>query len=761
MVVALMVGVTVVSLVTARRDVNVRVAEIRRVEVERATREAARLVPDVARALEAHDTAAMRALLERAVGRGAAAGVIVFDAGSDRVTTSADVTPALVERTRDVVQAAEGRPYTEWVSTGDADLQISTHLVARDGGTLGTLALISDGSRVVHAPWTLWKSELVGVLWQVITIVALTVLLVRWSVLAPLTQMARWMSEQRANVAGAIGSKTPPTENLFQPLAQEVAHLVSSLEVARASAREEARLRDAAASRWTAERLRAHVQKALAGRSLFVISNREPYIHMRTNGTIETLVPASGLVTALEPILRACNGTWIAHGSGSADREVVDENDRIRVPAREPEYTLRRVWLTPDEEEGYYYGFSNEGLWPLCHIAHTRPLFRASDWAHYQVANRKFARATLDELQNATAPIVLIQDYHFALLPALLKAERPDAQIAVFWHIPWPNPEAFGICPWQADLLDGLLGADLIGFHTQAHCNNFLETVDRALESQVDWENFTVRRNGHVTSVKPFPISVARPEPLSFAESRLSQGAQREALLSSLGVSAHLLGVGVDRMDYTKGIVERFLGIERFLERWPEFVGQFTFAQLAAPSRSRIPRYREFELAVEAEANRINERFQTSTWRPILLRRRHHGHDEILKFYRAADLCLVTSLHDGMNLVAKEFVASRDDEDGVLILSRFAGASGELHDALVVNPYDTDELAAAIHQALTMSDVERTDRMGRMHHSVLENNVYRWAGTLISALARSSSRSDRTDSRNPRSDATSEIAVGK
>ena len=740
-----MMGVTVVSLLTARRDVSVRVAEIQRVEVERANREAARLLPDVARAMESHDTAGVRAQLERSVGRGGgSAGALVFDAGSDRVISTADITPSLVERTRDVVHSEEGRPHTEYVSTSDTDLQISTYLITREGGTLGTLVLVNDGSRVVHAPWALWKSELIGVLWQVLTIVALTVILVRWSVLTPLRQLARWMREQRASVAGAVGrTGTPPSSNLFKPLAQEVAHLVSSLEVARASAREEARLRDAAASRWTAERLRAHVQKALAGRSLFVISNREPYIHNRSNGNVETLVPASGLVTALEPILRACDGTWIAHGSGNADREVVDENDRLRVPANEPEYTLRRVWLAPEEEEGYYYGFSNEGLWPLCHIAHTRPVFRASDWAHYQVANRKFARATLDELRGAVGPIVLIQDYHFALLPALLKSERPDAQVALFWHIPWPNPEAFGICPWQADLLDGLLGADLIGFHTQQHCNNFLETVDRALESQVDWENFTVRRNGHLTSVKPFPISVARPDPLAYAESRKPQSAQRAELLTSLGVSAQHLGVGVDRMDYTKGIVERFLGIERFLERWPEFVGQFSFAQIAAPSRSRIPRYREFEQAVEAEAKRINERFQTSTWRPILLRRRHHGHEEILRFYRAADLCLVTSLHDGMNLVAKEFVASRDDEDGVLILSRFAGASGELHDALIVNPYDIDELATAIHRALTMSDIDRTDRMGRMHHTVLENNVYRWAGTLISTLAHSSNRSDQ------------------
>ncbi len=457
---------------------------------------------------------------------------------------------------------------------------------------------------------------------------------------------------------------------------------------------------------------------------------------MKKNGSYETLVPASGLVTAIEPILRACDGTWIAHGSGTADRDTVDANDRLRVPHDQPEYTLRRVWLTPEEEEGYYYGFSNEGLWPLCHIAHTRPVFRAADWASYQLANRKFARAVLEELKDTdTSPIVLVQDYHFALLPRLIKEERPDAQVAVFWHIPWPNPEAFGICPWQSDLLDGLLGADLVGFHTQAHCNNFLETVDRALESKVDWEHFTVRRRGHVTCVQPFPISVDTPEPTRERAADQAQPFLRTELLASLGISATYLGVGVDRIDYTKGIIERFQGIERFLERWPEYIGHFTFAQIAAPSRSRIPRYRDLETAVAAETDRINQRFGTASWKPIVLMRRHHGHEEIKRFYRAADLCFVTSLHDGMNLVAKEFVAARDDGDGVLILSRFAGAAGELRDALIVNPYDMDELADALHKALTMPDAEREARMGRMRRTVREFNIYRWAGNLTAALA--------------------------
>jgi trehalose 6-phosphate synthase len=311
---------------------------------------------------------------------------------------------------------------------------------------------------------------------------------------------------------------------------------------------------------------------------LFVVSNREPYMHQRDGKAIEVVVPPSGLVTALEPVLTACDGTWIAHGSGNADNEVVDAHDRLRVPPDDPRYTLRRVWLTKEEEEGYYYGFANEGLWPLCHIAHARPLFRAADWQHYQEVNQKFTDAVLEEIANVSNPVVLVQDYHFALVPRMIKEKRPDARVAIFWHIPWPNTEAFGICPWQRELVDGLLGADLIGFHIQSHCNNFLETVDRVVESRVDWEHFSALRHDHRTLVRPFPISVAftdddAPENLNHGFSYL----ERAALLRSLGVEATLMGIGVDRVDYTKGILERFLAIERFLEKYPRYQSKFTF----------------------------------------------------------------------------------------------------------------------------------------------------------------------------------------
>src|SRR5271156_2586485 len=330
-------------------------------------------------------------------------------------------------------------------------------------------------------------------------------------------------------------------------------------------------------------------------------------------------------------------------------------------------------------------------------------------------------------MEGTESPIVLVQDYHFALLPRMIKEARPDARVAIFWHIPWPNPEVFGICPYQRELVDGLLGADLVGFQIQSHCNNFLETVDRAVEALTEWDRFAVNRQGHVTRVRPYPISVAFQEPTLAVNEARNAGAERAALCAELGIEASLLGVGVDRVDYTKGILERFRGIERFLELNPAYQRRFTFIQIAAPSRTAIDRYQKLLEEVTAEAERINARFQAGRWMPIVLLKKHHSHEEIARFYRAASVCLVTALHDGMNLVAKEFVASRDDDRGVLILSTFAGASLELSDALLVNPYDVQQVAGAILRALEMSSEEQVTRMEHMRGNVRENNVYRWA----------------------------------
>ena len=734
LIVSLIGGVALVALLFAFLQVREVTLGIRQEIQGRVATLADSLEEAVRPALDSGSGPELQRIVERFQSRQHLAGVAVVYNKNDRsVAATSGVDEGLALQVLDSAQAT--RPVSEGGYFFEAnDIRMLAYVlpVRRDATQLGTLLLLYDSSYLQKQQAHIWRGTFLRVLLQVALIAGITLLIIHWVIAGLIGRTAQWMRELRTGSSHTVSS--PPEAGVLSPLTKEVSHLVKSLESARAALEKEARLRDARESLWTAERLRAHLRSKIQKNPLFVVSNREPYMHIRQGKAVEVLIPASGLVTALEPILRACDGTWIAHGSGEADRETVDAHDRLRVPPEQPEYTLRRVWLTKEEEEGYYYGFANEGLWPLCHIAHTRPVFRAADWACYEEANRKFARAVLEEMRGVVQALVLVQDYHFALLPRLIKEERPDARVAIFWHIPWPNPEAFAICPWQRELLDGLLGADLVGFHIQAHCNNFLETAERALESQVEWERFGVRRGGHITLVRPFPISVDFREGPESSTQRQSPYVERAALLNELGVTANFLGVGVDRVDYTKGILERFGGIERFFEKWPGYVGKFTFVQIASPSRTHIKRYQDLVDEVKAEAERINARFSTNAWRPIALLTRHHSHKEIDRYYRAADLCLVTSLHDGMNLVAKEFIAAREDEQGALILSQFTGASRELTDALVVNPYDTEEVAEAIHRALEMDPSERQARMRHLRQVVRERNVYRWAGSLIADL---------------------------
>jgi trehalose 6-phosphate synthase len=600
----------------------------------------------------------------------------------------------------------------------------------REGAVIGALAVFSDADNIAQVVRDLWRRNFLRLLIQALVIATVTLLAIQWSVFGPLNRMVDWMKTVRFDQYR--GTKVKPPEGFFSPLQKEVSRMAQSILEARAAAAEEARLRAASEALWTPERLKQEALQILGKRMLVAVSNREPYIHSRRGKSIEVQMPASGLVTAIEPVLKACGGVWVAHGSGNADREVVDDRDRIAVPPEEPSYTLRRLWLSKEEEEGYYYGFANEGLWPLCHIAHARPTFRESDWHHYQQVNQKFAETILDEIEGVREPYILVQDYHFALLPRLIKERRPDARVAIFWHIPWPNPEAFRICPWERELIYGMLGADVVGFHIQYHCNNFLETVDRSLECRINWERFSVEKDGHHSAVKPFPISIAyRQETESPGFDRM---ALREALFKEHGIKAEFMGVGVDRIDYTKGIPERFWAVERFLEKYPEYREKFTFVELGAPSRTHIKRYHDLVTQVETEAERINWKFKTRDWKPIVLSAQHHSHRQILPYYQAADLCMVTSLHDGMNLVAKEFVVSRVDGTGSLILSRFTGASRELLDALIVNPYDIEQMAEAIRFALEMPPDEQRLRMERMQQQVLNRNIYLWAVRLIRAL---------------------------
>jgi trehalose-6-phosphate synthase len=527
-------------------------------------------------------------------------------------------------------------------------------------------------------------------------------------------------------------------EGLFRPIPQgsspEIRPIMKDLRSLVLDLERERKIRDELRISWTPKALKELLQRELAGDEVLVVSNREPYIHNRKGDRIEVQVPASGLVTALEPIMRACSGTWVAHGSGSADREVVDSRDHVQVPPGHPSYQIRRVWLTHEEEEGYYYGFSNEGIWPLCHIAHTRPTFRSSDWAKYVEVNRKFAEAVVQEAKTED-PVILVQDYHFALLPKMVRDRLPKATIITFWHIPWPNAEAFGICPWREEILEGMLGSTILGFHTRFHCNNFLETIDRYLECRIDRETSVVSYGRKLTAVNHYPISIEWPP--RWLASQASVAECRRKIRTSNGMDAdRMLAVGVDRLDYTKGILERFRAVERLLELNPSLIGKFTLVQIAAPSRSSIDSYQHFESDVRGLAARINRRFGREGYEPICLKVEHHGPEQVFEYFRGSEICFVTSLHDGMNLVAKEFIAARDDEQGVLILSQFTGASRELPESVVVNPYDTDQCAQALEIALAMPKSEQRDRMRSMRGRVQEFNVYRWAGKMLIDAAR-------------------------
>jgi alpha,alpha-trehalose-phosphate synthase [UDP-forming] len=672
-------------------------------------------------------------LAERFGDRQRFGGVAIFDTQGNVIAVSPNLKELVSKPIPQVVTAlTSNRPATTVLRVDGRRIYLYAAPLLDEDTTVGILADFHDASYIDVRLAEIWKQNLVRFLILSLLVVVITVVVVRWSITGPIAQIAAWVKDLRTGRAKSM--KLAPKQDVLDPLISEVNRMAKSLAIARSKAEEDVKLRVQADAFWSADALKEHMRVELGGKKLFLVSNREPYMHTKVGRDIRCIVPAGGLVTALDPVMRACDGLWVAHGSGDADREMVDTDDKLRVPPDEPAYTLRRIWLSKEEEDGYYYGFSNEGLWPLCHITHTRPVFRLEDWSQYRRVNERFAEALFEEVEGERYPLILLQDYHFALLPSLVKRARPDAKVALFWHIPWPNPEAYGICPWHQEILEGMLGADIISFHIQFHCNNFLESVDRFLESKINWEQFSVTRGGHTTWIKPFPISV-NPESLD-GGSAVGDGPTKEDLLKEIGVQAEFLGLGVDRIDYTKGIPERFRAIERFLEKYPKYAERFVFVELGAPSRTHVKRYRDLLTEIDEMVEKINWRFQTKKWKPIVFLKAHHSHATIAPFYRVADVCMVTSLHDGMNLVAKEYVAAQDEEDGVLILSQFTGASRELSDALIVNPYDIEEMADAIRLALEMEPAERFGRMRRMRATIKESNIYRWAGNLITELAR-------------------------
>ena len=675
---------------------------------------------------------ALRNLINRFADREHLIGLAVYDSRGNAAATSTGFSQRILENTPIIGAVLDSdKPQGVFTEVDNERVYIFVEPLRADGRVVGAFLVAQTASYIDASVREIWKNNLIRLFVQLLLFALAIAFLVRFVFLRAVRRLAE--SVKQARLAGSNREHKPAwTRGFFKPLAAEISKITQSLSAARFAASEEARLRlEKLDSPWTAERLKEFIKAYLKDRPLFLVSNREPYIHEKTKNGISYSVPASGMVTALGSVMEACGGLWIASGSGSADRETADADGKIAVPPDDPRYTLKRVWLTEGDIRHYYTGFANEALWPLCLMAHTRPLFRKEDWLAYRRVNGKFAEALLVEMKGKDQPLVLVQDFHFALLPALIKKSRPDAQVALFWHIPFPSAEQFSICPFRRELLLGMLGADLLGFHTQQYCNNFIDTVGKEVESLIDLERFAITRDAHRSFIKPFPISIA----FSGGAEGPAEPPPSRAVLDQLRVKTTWWGLGVDRLDYTKGIMERFKGIEFFLAAHPEYRRQFSFLQIAEPSREGSAVYRAYGEAVTKEAERINKKLGTGDWKPIVLEKRHYSHAELAPLYRLANFCLVSSLHDGMNLVAKEFVAARDDEQGALILSQFTGAARDLKGALIINPYSAEETAEAIRAALALPPSEQHRKMKAMREAVKNYNVYRWSAEFIKALA--------------------------
>ena len=485
---------------------------------------------------------------------------------------------------------------------------------------------------------------------------------------------------------------------------------------------------------WNKENLSELVKAQLPGSFIIIVSHREPYIHTHVGNEIACHSSVGGVTTALDSVMRATGGLWIACGDGTADRETVDSKNKVIVPPEEPLYTLKRVWLTEEEINGYYYGFSNQALWPLCHSTHIQPIFNESQWNTYKKVNSMFAQSVLEEIGNRKA-LVFIQDYHLALLPRLIKEASPETTIAQFWHIPWPKQQVFDTCPWQEEILDGLLGNDLLGFHTVRYCRNFLTTVNRATEARVNYEKAEVTWGEKKTKASSFPISIDFEQLSREAQSdEIKEEIKR--VKDELGLSDKVIGIGIDRLDYTKGIPQKLMAIDRFLDKWPEYKEKLVFIEVEVPSRTEISSYKELGKNLDALAEKINLKHGSEDWKPIITLIGPLPSSTLAALRGMADLCIVSSLHDGMNLVAKEFVASKYDNDGILLLSSFTGAAKELSDALLINPLALDHFAASIKKALDMPKSEKRRRMVKKRSKVRRNNIYKWAADIFSELAK-------------------------
>lgn len=599
-----------------------------------------------------------------------------------------------------------------------------------DNEVVGYLVINQDSSYVNDYIIRFWKNSLNKFLSVFFGMLIVLFVLVYFLVYRP-SQIA---VDVIRNIRKSIDTSVELPDSFLsfsQPLRDEVYLTIKSFITARNSAREEADLRQKIIdSPWTQNRLGQFFKQRMSGRYLVVVSNREPYVHKLESKNVIVEKTPHGLFTALDSVLRSTGGTWIAHGSGNKDKDYVDLNDKVRVPAEEPAYDLKRIWLTEEEVLGHYVGFSNEALFPLCLMTHNRPIFRDKDWEMYKNVNQKFANAVIDEIKGKEKPVVFIQDLHFALLPRMIKEIRPDAEVILFWHHPWPTAEQFSICPWNVEILTGMLESDLLGFHIQLFCNNFLDTIKKELEAKIDFENMSVTHKNKNTLIRAFPISIpfvnSLAKPIDTSKFNFND-------ILGLKIDGIKIILGVDRLDYTKGLMERLRGIEEFFNKYPDHIKKVVFVQVAAPSREKVKKYREYTQDVLSEVERINKKLQTSSWKPIIFLHKQYGHEVLNPLYAIADACLITSLHDGMNLVAKEYVSQQEDK-GVLILSKFAGASKELSSAIIINPYNSSEIAESIDKALKMTTDEKRSRLIFMRNKISQYNVYRWVADILNTL---------------------------
>ncbi len=658
-------------------------------------------------------------------------GIVVYDSKGGVVAYSVDLLDEIIKSAKPAHAMDADSASGSFVSVEKNKIYEFVDPLHQDSAVIGSIMIAQNAGYIDAAINQTWATVLLRFFIQTLILIIALIFILRWLVFKPILKMIKSI---RSVQAGKMDQELKDFEghSFFRPLAQEIFKISASLLKARSAAREEAKLRmEKLDSPWTEERLKEFVRAYLKDQKIFLVFNREPYSHKKGKNGVYCFSQAGGVLTALEPLMEACGGMWVAHGSGDADKETADAEGKLQVPPDDPKYTLKRVWLTDKEVRGYNKGYSAEGLYPLCLNTHTRPVFKEEDWVEYKRVNGKFAKVLLEEIKNIQRPIIIVNEYHFSLLPLMIKAARPDARIGIFWHTPWPSAEAFSICPQRQKILEGMLGADIIGFHNQQFCNNFIDTIGKNVESRIDFDKFSVTRDDHDSYIRSFPVGV------SFTNEDDGEDLSElgKKILNRLGIKTKYLGLGVDRLDYVKGIPERLKGVEYFLDTHPEYCGQFTFLQIASPCRSEIEKYSEYKNIVSKEVERINQKFKKDDWQPIVLEVVQYSHQDLNSLYKLADVCAVTSLHDGMNLVSKEFVAARNDESGVLVLSQFTGASHELKGALIINPYSTKEIADAIYRGIIMSPLEQNRRMKTMRASVRNYNIYRWAAELLKTIA--------------------------